>query len=184
MPFSVLRSVALNADLPPPQRRAIDTLAYSNQVTGWLVAKRRYWEEDGLPPGLWSDGPAERIFSQPSRVQADPTISFYLRGAHADAIRAMPRADAEAFLLDRLAKMRPSTKGALDFVRLHSWPDHRFTRGGYAYFRPGQINDFGAVMARPAGRLHFAGEHTAQLAPGMEGACESGERAALEILGA
>jgi monoamine oxidase len=30
--------------------------------------------------------------------------------------------------------------------------------------------------------LHFAGEHTAVLLQGMEGAMESGERAALEVL--
>jgi monoamine oxidase len=183
IPFSVLRGVSVQAPLPPAQRRAIDTLGYSNQVTGWVLAKRRYWEEDGLPPGLWSNGPAERFFSTPSRTQADPTLSFYLRGAHADAIRAMKKEDAKAFLLETMAKLRPSTKGALEFLRLHSWPDYRFNRGGYAYFHPGQINDFGAAMGLQAGRLHFAGEHTAKLAPGMEGAAESGERAALEILG-
>jgi monoamine oxidase len=45
------------------------------------------------------------------------------------------------------------------------------------------VSDFGLAMAAPAGRIHFAGEHTAKLSTGMEGACESGERAAIEILG-
>jgi monoamine oxidase len=183
IPFSVLRGVAIDAALPPAQRRAIDHLAYSNQVMGWVVAKRPYWEADGLPAGLWSDGPAERFFSFPSRVEPSPNLCFYLRGPHADAIRAMKTADAEAFLLAKMAELRPSTKGALEFIRLHSWPDYKFNRGGYAYFHPGQINDFAAVMGAPVGRLHFAGEHTAKLAPGMEGAAESGERAALEVLG-
>lgn len=183
IPFSVLRGISLRAPVPPAQRRAIDTLGYSNQVTGWVAAKRRYWEEDGMPPGLWSDGPSERFFATPSRTQADPTLSFYLRGPHADAIRAMKPDDAKAFLLAKMAELRPSTKGALEFLRLHSWPDYRFNRGGYAYFHPGQIKDFAGAMSLPAGRLHFAGEHTATLTPGMEGAAESGERAALEVLG-
>ncbi len=34
------------------------------------------------------------------------------------------------------------------------------------------------------GRLHFCGEHLAAESRGMEGAMESGERAASEILGA
>ncbi len=37
-------------------------------------------------------------------------------------------------------------------------------------------------MAKPAGRIHFSGEHTARLDRGMEGALESGERAAFEIM--
>jgi monoamine oxidase len=36
-------------------------------------------------------------------------------------------------------------------------------------------------MAQAHGRIHFCGEHTAVSNRGMEGAMESGERAALEI---
>ena len=39
-----------------------------------------------------------------------------------------------------------------------------------------------AHIAKPIGRLHFAGEHTELVAPGMEGALTSGKRAALEII--
>ncbi len=38
-------------------------------------------------------------------------------------------------------------------------------------------------IAKPLRRIHFAGEHTALTNRGMEGAMESGERAALEVLG-
>jgi monoamine oxidase len=38
-------------------------------------------------------------------------------------------------------------------------------------------------LARPEDRLHFAGEHTSSWNSWMEGALESGERAAREILG-
>jgi monoamine oxidase len=37
-------------------------------------------------------------------------------------------------------------------------------------------------MIRPEGRIHFAGEHTSSWMGWMEGALESGERAAREIL--
>ncbi len=41
------------------------------------------------------------------------------------------------------------------------------------------------VLAAPAGRVHFAGEHTAGDWAGlMEGALRSGERAAREVLAA
>jgi len=41
---------------------------------------------------------------------------------------------------------------------------------------------FPRAMSKPHGRIHFWWEHTALLNRGMEGAMESGERAALEIL--
>ncbi len=183
IPFSVLRRIHLDAPVPPVQRRAIDDLAYSKIFTVWVAAKRRFWEDDGLPKFVWSNGPSERFFAQPSRVQEEPNMSFYLRGAHADALTAMKPADAAAFLFEEMAKIRPSTRGVLELLRVQSWNGSKFYQGGYSYFRPGQINDFGQVMAAPVGRLHFAGEHTGKLSAGMEAACESGERAALEILG-
>ena len=37
------------------------------------------------------------------------------------------------------------------------------------------------AMFQPHGRVHFCGEQTAVSARGMEGAMESGERAAIEV---
>jgi monoamine oxidase len=183
LPFSVLRRIKLDTPLPAAQRRAVDTLDYSNIVSVWVRTKRNFWEEDGLPLNFWSNGPEERMFSTPSRVQETPNISFYVRGQHGLNVAAMQPEAAFAYLCEKLAAVRPSTRGALELLRVQSWPTDKFNRGGYAYFKPGQINDFGQVMAQPAGRIHFAGEHTAKLTAGMEGACESGERAAIEILG-
>ena len=57
-----------------------------------------------------------------------------------------------------------------------------FAGGAYACWEPGQITRFANEVAKPHGRLFFAGEHTAAVARGMEGAMESGERAALEVM--
>jgi monoamine oxidase len=44
------------------------------------------------------------------------------------------------------------------------------------------VTRFAGIIGRPHGRLHFCGEHLAVANRGMEGAMESGERAAAEIL--
>jgi monoamine oxidase len=184
IPFSVLRGIKIkNTPMPAAQRRAIGTMDYAKIVSVWVDPKKPYWQEDGLPEFLWSNGPQERMFSVPSRVRAEGNLSFYLRGEHAMKLSAMSTPAAFSYLMENLASIRPSAKDALNLLRLHSWPNYKYNRGGYAYFRPGQINDFGQTMAKPAGRIHFAGEHTAKLSTGMEGGCESGERAAIEILG-
>jgi monoamine oxidase len=43
---------------------------------------------------------------------------------------------------------------------------------------------FGPALARPAGLVHFAGEHTDPWQATMNGALASGSRAAYEILAA
>ena len=49
-------------------------------------------------------------------------------------------------------------------------------------FAPGQVAAFADVMAKPVGRIHFAGDLTATGSRGIESALESSERAALEVL--
>lgn len=61
------------------------------------------------------------------------------------------------------------------------WDEDEWARGGYAWFKPGQIFSLMPYIARPEGRVHFAGEHTSAWPGYMQGALESGVRAAGEI---
>ena len=57
-----------------------------------------------------------------------------------------------------------------------------FDHMGPAAFGPGQMTALLPDLARSEGRMHFAGEHTSAWCGWMEGALESAERAAREIL--
>ena len=62
------------------------------------------------------------------------------------------------------------------------WESDPLARGGYAFFDPSFDPSLRDWLARPAGRLFFAGEHTSIRWQGyMNGAVESGRRAAAEI---
>jgi len=62
------------------------------------------------------------------------------------------------------------------------WEEDRWARGGYAYFDPSFDPLWRAWLARPTGRIVFAGEHTSIKWQGyMNGAVESGLRAAAEV---
>ena len=63
-----------------------------------------------------------------------------------------------------------------------TWEDDPWSRGGYAVFDPSYGPHLRAWLARPAGRIVFAGEHTSLRWQGyMNGAIESGKRAAAEV---
>ena len=58
----------------------------------------------------------------------------------------------------------------------------RWVRGGYAVFDPRFPPTLRPWLSRPAGRIVFAGEHTSDRWQGyMNGAVESGKRAAIEV---
>ena len=76
----------------------------------------------------------------------------------------------------------PAARGKVSLGRMVSWRNDPHSRGAWALWRPGDIGRFGDGLARPHGRVFFAGEHTAFANAGMEAAMESGERAVLEIM--
>jgi len=47
--------------------------------------------------------------------------------------------------------------------------------------KPGQMTAFLPHLARPEGRIHFAGDHTSAWMRWIQGALESGHRAAREV---
>ncbi|MEK6574375.1 MAG: FAD-dependent oxidoreductase, partial [Chloroflexota bacterium] len=60
----------------------------------------------------------------------------------------------------------------------------KWTLGSYSYWKVGQYTKFVGVESKQQGNCHFAGEHTSLDFQGyLNGAVESGERAASEILG-
>ena len=87
------------------------------------------------------------------------------------ALDRLAVADGPATWLESVASLRPELELA-DGAVLTTWPDGAYSAAGL---------DEQALDA-PAGRLHFAGEHTAGPWAGlMEGALRSGIRAAREI---
>ncbi|MCG8444087.1 MAG: FAD-dependent oxidoreductase, partial [Caulobacterales bacterium] len=184
LPFPVLRAMTLDAPLAEAQRAAIAGLPYTQITQLHFEAKAPFWESDGLAPDMWTDGPLERVFAQ-RRPDGALTGMFtaWLDGLGSRAADGLDEAALEALVSAEMARMRPASNGA---IRLHAvvrWTDANPLAGGaYMHWAPGQIGAWADVMARPAGRLYFAGEHCGRWHTGMEGAAESGEAAARAIL--
>ncbi|MGH9429858.1 MAG: flavin monoamine oxidase family protein, partial [Terriglobia bacterium] len=71
------------------------------------------------------------------------------------------------------------TKQAVRFF----WPSSPLSQGSYACYKPGQYTTIAGAEREAVSGLHFAGEHTSLEFQGfMNGASESGERVAQEIL--
>lgn len=183
-PFSALRLIKLDAPVVAHQSEAIRTLGYTNVTHLNFVPTRKFWEEDGLPPSMWTDGPSARFMALRNDPSNPTDVTSFMAFANDRVANYLDRLGPEAasqFVLNYLARIRPSTKGALKLVKFYSWQLDPFAGGAYAAWRPGQLTKFGHAVAQPAGRIHFAGEHTAFANRGMEAAMESGERAAFEI---
>lgn len=184
LPFSTLRNVAIRPGLSGPQAMAVAELKYQPISIAFLTVTEPFWESDGVSPAMWTDDTLGNVM--PQRFGADlkqiTGLMVQGRGHLAQYWDRLGKEGALAYVVNRLETLRPAAKGKVKGAYLHSWTAERFNMGDISYFGPGQVAAFGATLSAPAGRLHFCGEHTAVGARGLEGALESSERAALEIL--
>jgi len=185
MPFSAQKLVSVEPGLRGTQSDAVKNLGYTPVFQVHFVPTRKYWEDDGLPPSMWTDRSMGRFMAlknDPASPDEVTSCIAFVNGDMAKFMDRMPQHEAVAFMIKELGDMRPSTKGVLKPVKVWSWNRNVFAGGAYAYWKPGQITSFAKTLAQPWHRIHFAGEHTSATDRGMEGAMESGERAAFEVL--
>ena len=184
VPLGVLRKIAIDPALPPAQTEAFACLPSQPLTQVYLVPKRKFWERDGYAPSLFTDSGAGMIAaarngSNPNEVSS---IACWILGDAAAALDRLPADAAGRAVIAEIERIRPAAAGALEFAALHSWGADPYAGGAWAYFRPGEVTRYAAKLGAAHGRLHFCGEHLAVQSRGMEGAMESGERAAAEIL--
>jgi len=185
VPPPVLRAIEVEPKLPAAQAEAIATLPSQPLTQVYLAPRSRFWESDGYAASLFTDTRAGMLAA--ARNRNDPTevtsLTAWITGDNAAALDRLPsKADAGRAVIAAVETLRPSAKGQLELIGLHSWGADPFARGAWAYFRPGEVTRFAAVLGEPHGRLHFCGEHLATTSRGMEGAMESAEEAAAAIL--
>jgi len=181
LPASTLRDVEFEPALPEPQARAIATLKYGDATRMLLQFERPFWRRARRPRAFGSDLPTGAVWDGAEEQRGGPGIlSLFAGGRASRALRDIVASEGAPGVVGRLTWLgAPTPLVASDIV---SWEDEEWSRGGYAVFDPSFDPGLREWLARPAGRVLFAGEHTSLRWQGyMNGAVESGKRAAAEI---
>ncbi|GAB3380944.1 hypothetical protein GCM10027432_07770 [Lysobacter fragariae] len=186
LPFTLLRDVRIDADLPDRKRSAIANLAYGTNAKLMIGFDSRVWRTHGANGASMSDLAFQTTW-ETTRKQAGTggVLTNFTGGRHGVELgegTAKQQADAAVAALDRVFPGAAAARTGAREARMH-WPSQPWVRGSYACFRPGDWSTLRGVMGEAVGGLHFAGEHCALDTQGfMEGGCESGETAAREVL--
>jgi len=184
VPTGVLRRIAIEPKLPAAQAEAVAALPSQPLTQVYLAPRSRFWEHDGYAPSLFTDTRAGMLAAARNRDRPTEVTSLtaWITGDTAAELDRLSPAEAGRAVIAAIETLRPAAKGQLEPIGLHSWGADPYAAGAWAYFRPGQVTRFAAVLGRPHGRLHFCGEHLATISRGMEGAMESAEEAVAAIL--
>lgn len=104
---------------------------------------------------------------------------------HSRRITGMSESERIQSALAQVETIYPGMRENFEGGVTKCWDADEWARGVSAFYKPGQFSSLYPHVARPEGRIHFAGEHTSIWVDGwMQGALESGERVAREVNGA
>jgi monoamine oxidase len=182
LPATLMRRMPITPALPAQQHDAIARLKYGRATKTLLQFSTRFWRAVGRPRAFGSPLPFGAVWEGNEEQRGRAGIITLLAGGSAsDATQAIVAKHGIRKLADALDWLG-SLDADLVASRQISWEQDPFARGGYAYFDPAFDPALRPWLARPAGRLFFAGEHTSIKWQGyMNGAVESGRRAAAEV---
>ncbi|WAS90478.1 flavin monoamine oxidase family protein [Nannocystis punicea] len=185
IPFTTLRDVAIEPAFSADKTRAIKELFLMNAGRGYIQTRTRFWEKDGIG-GLKiakTDGPAERIWNLSDVQPGSSTkgmIQSYTQNHNAEAYCAIAPEEREEYCLAAVEKFFPDIRAEKVAFYHFCWSDDPWAKGAWTDILPDQWWIVAATR-QPEGRVVFAGEHTSVWAGWMQGAIESGQRAADEI---
>lgn len=182
IPFSVLKGIEVSPRFTPEKQQAIEQLPYTSQTRVYFQSRKRFWDAEKINGWVATDLPimwALNVASnQPGRRGLFLTDTIGLQAQRMAAMREPKRID---FAFEQLRKVFPKLQENFEGGASVAWDVDEWARGAYAWFKPNQMISLLPHIARREGRVHFAGEHASAYPSWMQGALESGNRAAREV---
>ena len=143
-----------------------------------------FWRADGLSGQAAStDGAVRVVFDNSPADGSRGVLLGFFEGRQAREWSPRTPAERRAVLTATFVRLFGARAAAPEEYLERDWSAEEYTRGCYgAHLPTGAWTAFGPALRRPAGRVHWAGTETATVWSGyMDGAVQSGERAAAEI---
>lgn len=183
LPFSVLRKLDIQPAFSAAKMRSIESVAYGTVMKLAMQYDQRFWDKKGsLGQRVLTDTSLRRIYHH-SIDQPGPSGILLSFTTGTDAAKLGKQSPDQ-----RLATARKVVDNLWTGADRHwvggftkYWNEDPYTQGSYSYIGLGQ-DGYMDRAGVPEGLVHFAGEHTSKYRACMNGAVESGQRAAKEIL--
>ena len=185
VPFSVLRNCELDSTISVGKRMAIQRMRYESIVRVYVQSRTRFWRQHDTTGAAVSDLPFCPVLDHTVTQSGKRGIlEAQIEHEKAREVGRMPTEERVRWALNLMKKIHPGLTANFEGGTSFSWDDDPFALGSWAYYAPGEMTAMYPHVSKPEGRIHFAGEHTSAIVGTLEGAAESGVRAAHEVASA
>lgn len=186
VPPTLAGRIRYRPHLPGPRDQVTQRVPMGSVIKCMAVYDEPFWRADGLSGMATSDSGAVKVTFDNSPPSGKPGVMLgFIEGQEArDLTRKSKRQRRAAVLgsLERYFGPKARTQARDYFDK--SWAEDAWTRGCYVgYYPTGVLVGYREAIWKPVGPIHWAGTETATEWNGyMDGAVQSGERAAAEVL--
>jgi monoamine oxidase len=183
LPLTTARLIRFDPPLPAAHQRMVHEISYGTVTKVLIQYRRRFWNDQGWNGRLATDAPIVYTWHATSHIAGeDGILTVYTGGGPGAQLAALSDEERIRLAVAEVEKVFPGSSDLIEHTATVAWPNEPFTRGSYMAFAPGEVTAHWRTLFEPAGRLFFAGEHASAYQGYMEGAVESGQRAAANII--
>jgi len=185
LPPALAGRLVYDPPLPGLRDQMTQRMPQGSVIKCMALYEEPFWRKEGLSGQVISAAGPVRVVYDNSPPDGEPGVLVgFLEGTDARRLGGVRMEERRRAVIECFARFfgdRAARPGR--YVEM-AWAEEEYTRGCYAgYFTPGGWTSYGRYLREPVGRIHWAGTETATVWNGyMDGAVESGQRAAREVL--
>jgi monoamine oxidase len=179
-PPPAVREIRFDPPLPPAIAAGIAGLDLGGATKVVNQFRSAFWRE-GSESGYSLSDLTYRVSWDAADSYDAPSglLTTYTTAANGRVLAALSDTERIERVRAELAVVFPETPAQLAGpAATVAWSNEPYTRGGYAFYKPGQVVAFWEPLRAGTDRIHFAGEHLEAPAGYMESAVRSGVRVA------
>ena len=183
-PFGVQKNIEVAPAFSVEKQTAIEQLPYRSGSKIFLQSKKRFWVSEGESGFATTDLPIGQVWDV---SYGQPGTRGILTGLPSEPLLTTGDGDGREkeridFALEQVEQIYSGMRENFESGVTKCWDEDEWARGVSSFYKPGQFSSLLPHVARPEGRIYFAGEHTSVWIDGwMQGALKLGNRVAREV---
>lgn len=186
LPPSMIGKIQFDPPLPANKQQLIQRMPMGTVTKTYAIYPKPFWREKGLN-GLaaTNNGYTTVTFDNSPKDGSKGILMGFVLANQAKAFANLSEPERKESILSSFVKMFGNEAANPEMYLDHSWAEEEYTGGCYAgLMTTGAWTSLGEALRNPCGNIHWAGTETATEWNGyIDGAIQSGERVAREVLG-
>jgi monoamine oxidase len=184
VPPNLLTRIQFSPPLPANRAQLNERSGLPAVIKMIFVYETPFWRAAGLSGTAYSNqGPIKLTIDSSPTDTSKGVLTSLITGEFARQVGEVSSDKQKEIAVNSLIQFFGKEAKKPNLMIVKNWSADEWTRGGYGtHFSTGMISQFGEMLFKPIGPLHWAGTETAsEWRMYMEGALQSGERAAKEV---